>query len=287
MPELPEVEAARRGITNQLLHRPITAVDLRLPKFVIGLTALTHEDMVGREIDEVRRHGKYLSLFFGDLVGVLHLKLAGQVVARGVGIPGFAAGHPVPAYDAPLPHKSTHLILTFGNAAQLYLTDIRHFARLTLLPLALWDEFMYDIGLGPDLFDPGIGAETFAARIQMRPNSRLKPLLLDQSCVAGLGNIYVDEALHVSRLHPQQRVSTLTSGDVERLYAAIMLVLNTAVPTGGANIVGTKAMSEHGTFPWVHAREGLTCTQCGGVIIKTRVDQRGTYLCPICQVAPT
>lgn len=287
MPELPEVEAARRGIASQLLHRPITAVDLRLPKFVVGPTGLGAEDLLGHQIDAALRHGKYLSLVCGDLVGVLHLKLAGQVAARGEGIPGFVAGHPVPAYDAPLPHKSTHLIITFGDAAQLFLTDIRHFARLTLLPLALWDEYMQGVGLGPDLLDPGVSADEFVARLRTRPNSRLKPLLLDQSFVAGLGNIYVDEALHVSRLHPQQRVSDLGSADVERLFAAITLVLATAVPTGGANIVGTRAMSDHGSFPWVHAREGLACTQCGGVIIKTRVDQRGTYLCPACQVVPS
>src|SRR5687768_4399071 len=120
MPELPEVEAARRGIAEQLAGQRIAGVTLNLPKLIVAPDGLTAEQLVGRTLRDVRRHGKYLTLDLDHLAAVMHLKLSGQLVARGEQIPGFAAGHPVPAYDAPLPHKSTHLILRFDNDAELF-----------------------------------------------------------------------------------------------------------------------------------------------------------------------
>src|SRR5690606_9260522 len=107
VPELPEVEAARRGIAEQLLGRVLVGYELTRPALVVPAPGLTLDALVGSRLECVERHGKYLFLSFEPAVLVIHLKLAGQLVARGSGIPGFAAGHPVPAYDAPLPHKST------------------------------------------------------------------------------------------------------------------------------------------------------------------------------------
>jgi len=206
-------------------------------------------------------------------------------VARGEGIPGFAAGHPVPAYDAPLPHKSTHLTLTFENGAKLYLTDIRHWARVHLMPTDDLPDYFAPLRLGPDAIGPGFTYDWFHERIRSRKLARLKPLLLDQTFLAGLGNIYVDEALHRARLHPERLARTLTDDEIDRLYDAIVAILAIAVPIGGASILNGKASSDHGAFPFIHGRKGHPCLTCGSEIVKTRVNDRGTYLCVRCQVS--
>jgi formamidopyrimidine-DNA glycosylase len=286
MPELPEVEAARRGIAEQLLGRAVVRTDLRLPKLIVAPAGLHVTTLEGRVLDGVERHGKYLTLLFGDIAAVAHLKLSGQLVARGPTIPGFAAGHPVPAYDAPLPHKSTHLIATFDDDATLYLTDIRHFARVQILPADDLVSYRAGLRLGADTAGPEFTLDLFRERLGKRKQARLKPLLLDQTFVAGLGNIYVDEALHRARLHPERLAPTLREDEVARLFTAIGEILALAIPIGGARILNGKAATDVGEFPYVHGREGQPCTRCGTAIVKERVNLRGTYRCPQCQPAP-
>ncbi len=286
MPELPEVEAARRGIAEQLLDDEVVAVDLRLPKLIVAPDGLDLHQIVGSTFSEVRRHGKYLTVLAGDLALVVHLKLSGQLVGRGPAIPGFDAGHPVPAYGADLPHKSTHLIVEFASGSRLYLTDIRHFARVQLMPVGALDPYAAGLRLGPDAISDAFERGWFQHAIARRGQARLKPLLLDQTFVAGLGNIYVDEALHRARLHPERLARTLTPDDVDRLYDAIGEILAIAIPIGGAHILNGKAGPEHGGFPYVHGREGVACVECGATIVKERVNGRGTYRCPACQPSP-
>ncbi len=286
MPELPEVEAARRGITEQLTGKTITGYDLRLEKLIVDPHGLTIDSIVGTQIQGVERRGKYLALLFGDVAGMTHLKLSGQLVGRGEHIPGFAAGHPVPAFDAEMPHKSTHLILTFDDGSILYLTDIRHFSRIQLMPVDELPAFWENLKLGPDVASPAFTGDWFHEAIARRRQARLKPLLLDQSFVAGLGNIYVDESLFLARLHPERLARTLSSEEVDRLYDAIKDVMNIAIPIGGAKILNGKAIPETGEFPLVHGREGQPCPKCGTLIVKTRVNNRGTYTCPECQPQP-
>src|SRR3990172_6870699 len=110
MPELPEVEAARRGLAEQFVGRALVGHDLRLPKLIVAPASLTLESLHGQRLVDVRRHGKYLPLIFDDTAAIIHLKLSGQLVGVGADIPGFHAGHPTPHWGAELPHKSTHLI---------------------------------------------------------------------------------------------------------------------------------------------------------------------------------
>jgi formamidopyrimidine-DNA glycosylase len=285
MPELPEVEAARRGIAEQLVGQPLIRSELRLPKLIVAPSGLDLDTVTGSTLAGVSRHGKYLTLDFGDVAAIIHLKLSGQIVARGETIEGFAAGHPVPAYDAILPHKSTHLMLTFDHDSVLYLTDIRHFARVHLFPVEDVPAYHAGLRLGVDAISTGFTLEWFRDRIRTRTLARLKPLLLDQTFVAGLGNIYVDESLHRARLHPEQLARSLTDDEIERLYFAIGEIMQIAVPIGGARILNGKAATDHGDFPFVHGREGSPCHFCGMVIVKERVNTRGTYRCPRCQPA--
>jgi formamidopyrimidine-DNA glycosylase len=192
----------------------------------------------------------------------------------------------VPAYDAPMPHKSTHLRLDFEGDAHLYLTDIRHFARVWLMPHEDVPAYVQSIKLGADLLSPEFTAKYLGERLKRRPASKIKPALLDQSVIAGVGNIYADESLWQAKLHPERLAGTLKPAEIKRLYQGIVTSIELALPTGGARILNTKAQPEVGEFPFVHGREGLPCPRCGTIIIKTRVNNRGTYLCPRCQRLP-
>jgi formamidopyrimidine-DNA glycosylase len=280
------VETARRGIAGQLVGRTVTGFELTLPKLIVAENSCSLDDLIGVKLTEARRFGKYLLLTFDSLSAVIHLKLSGQLIARGSGIPGFAAGHPVPAYDAPMPHKSTHLRLDFEGDAHLYLTDIRHFARVWLMPHEDVPAYLQSIKLGADLLSPAFTVKYLAEQLARRPASKIKPALLDQSVIAGVGNIYADESLWQAKLHPERLAGTLKPAEIKRLYQGIVTSIELALPTGGARILNTKAQPEVGAFPFVHGREGLPCPRCGTIIIKTRVNNRGTYLCPRCQRLP-
>lgn len=286
MPELPEVETARRGVAEQFVGRRVTGHDLRLPKLVVAPEGLTLDALSGQRLVGVARHGKYLTFYCGDISAVTHLMLSGQLAGRGDRIPGFTAGHPVPRYGALLPHKSTHLVLNFDHGGQLFLTDMRHFARVRLFPTESLPAYFASLRLGPDAIGPAFTAAWLRRALRARKAARLKPLLLDQTFVAGLGNIYVDESLHRAGLHPERSAHELSAAEAKRLYDAIVDVLAIAIPLGGASIVNGKATPQHGQFPFVHGREGLPCLNCGAQLAKIRVDQRGTYTCPICQPEP-
>lgn len=286
MPELPEVETARRGIADQLAGRQVTGYQLWTPDLIIPGHGLTLDDLIGSRLDGVERHGKYLTLCFEPFSAVIHLKLASQIVARGDGIRGFAAGHPVPPHVAPLPHKSTRLRVDFGENARLFLTDIRRFARVWLLPHEMVPGYLAHLKLGPDLLSPAFTVGTLQQRLRRRKVGKLKPALLDQRVLAGLGNIYVDESLWHARLHPERVAGSLIEEEIERLFVGIGQVIAVAVPMGGARILHSKALTEPGELPFVHAREGFPCPRCGTTIVKTRVHNRGTYLCPTCQPFP-
>ena len=137
-------------------------------------------------------------------------------------------------------------------------------------------------GRGPSKRDDDFTVEQFTARLASRGRAKLKPLLLDQSFVSGLGNIYADEALHLARLHPERTAGSLGTADVARLHHAMRVVLEEAIPIGGAKIANGKATQVNG-FPRVHAREGEPCPNCGTPIVKYTLAGRGTYFCPNCQ----
>jgi formamidopyrimidine-DNA glycosylase len=284
MPELPEVEAARRILERAAVGKTVVGVHCARPRLVEAVeTALALDDLVGTRLTAVERRAKYLVLRCDrDPQAVLHLRMTGQVAAVAPDGARATAGHPVPAYAAPLPAPTTHLTLSFDDGTVVFLQDARHFARLTLLPTPLLEPYLQDRKLGPEPFDATLTVERLAERLARRGRAKLKPLLLDQSFVSGLGNIYADEALHHARLHPERTAADLDPTAVARLHAAMRAVLDEAIPIGGARIYHGKATQVNG-FPRVHARRGEPCPACGAPIVKYTLAGRGTYLCPVCQ----
>jgi len=283
MPELPEVETLRRGLARALIGRRIVEAELLKPKILYGLPGRGLHEAVGATVADVRRRAKYLIIDLSNgLSLVIHLSLAGQIVLESPSAERFAGGHPVPKYEASLPHKQTSVILKLDDRSPLYLTDIRQFAHLWIAPTENLSDVIPEARLGIELVGPEFTAEELRRRLRRRPKGKLKPLLLDQTLLAGLGNIYVDESLWGARLHPLRTAGSLSDEEVERLYAAIREVIDLALGNGVAQIVNGKAVAG-ATLPRIHGREGAPCPRCGQIIEKFRVAGRGTYVCPSCQ----
>ena len=284
MPELPEVESLRRDLSRSLIGRRFMRVDARLPKVLVTPTGLDPAELVGKAVLGLRRRAKFLIVDLSDALAlVLHLRLAGQLVHRAsAGATLAEGGHPVPAFGAPLPHKSTHLVFHFDDGSTLYLTDIRQFGRVWLLPAEAVDPFLARARLGPEPLEPAFTVDILAERLARRPRAPLKPLLLDQSFVGGVGNIYADEIIFESRLSPNTRAGEIDRPALERLHTAIRSVLGFAVREGVAQVLNGKVLPGR-DFPRVHGRAGQPCPTCGAPIVKSRFGGRGTYTCPSCQ----
>lgn len=286
MPELPEVETIRRIVERELVGRTVERIELTLPKLLRDSPLPTLEPLIGRRILAARRRAKVLVIeFSGGLSLMIHFKLSGQLAVEHAGGARHVAGHPVPNPVGTYPHKTTHLTFWLSGGVVVYISDVRQFAWVRLLPTADVASGLAAFRFGPE----GVGPDAITrAELGVRLARRgipLKLALLDQSLVAGLGNIYVDEALHRARLHPLRPANSLSAVELQRLHEAIPWALERGIAQGGAKIVHGKAYPEDG-FPAVHAREGEACTTCGGTIVKIRVGPRGTYLCPVCQPAP-
>ncbi len=282
MPELPEVETMRRHIEHSLAGRVLRKLEIRLERVVLWPPGLGPGELEGATLRSARRRAKWLLLEFDNGLSLaVHFGLTGQLFHDG--LQGKAMlGHPVPALDVPRPHKSTHAIFHFDDDSTLYYTDIRQFGRIHVVPSGEVADFLgrRKLGVEPltDDFQPAI-LENAASR---RPRSKVKALLLDQRVVAGIGNIYADESLHKSRLHPARQLAEVTSESLGRLRVAIREVLRDAVENGVAEVVNGKAKPD-ARLPKVHGRQGEPCPRCGAVILKVTQDGRGTYWCPECQ----
>jgi formamidopyrimidine-DNA glycosylase len=212
---------------------------------------------------------------------LIHLKIAGQVAIFTPDGARHFAGHPVPKPDAEFPHKSTHIDFIFDDGTIFYLSDIRQFGWLRLMPVEDVEAAIAAFGFGPEGTLPASMLRSLEPRMTTR-SIPIKTLLLDQKFVAGLGNIYVDEALFRAMIHPARPASSLTGPERKRLLEAIPWALGEGLKQGGAKIINSRAVPID-EFPAVHGRQGEPCFRCGTSIVKIRVGQRGTYYCPTCQ----
>jgi formamidopyrimidine-DNA glycosylase len=278
MPELPEVETTARGLRERVVGRTIVAVgSLDWPRMAPNATLDTlAAAAVGRTIESVARRGKFVIVgLSGGAFLVLHRKMSGNLVLR--------------TTDLPIaPH--THLTVAFDDGWRLDFVDPRKFGRIYLfLGRDALDAFL-DERLGPEPLE--IGRRELASRIERR-RGRLKSLLLDQSFLAGIGNLYADEILWEARLHPERSGESLSARERGRLHGAIQQVLSAAIERRGTSLSDyVDAEGEPGTnqdFLQVYGRAGLPCPRetCGRPIVRLVIAQRGTWLCTTCQPLTT
>jgi formamidopyrimidine-DNA glycosylase len=284
VPELPEVETARRNIERHLTGLTVASVEIRLPKLLRDSPIPDPSVLIGERILGARRRAKVLIIdVTSDLSVLIHFKLAGQWAVILPDGERAVAGHPVPVPTGPYPHKSTHAVIHFTDGTIVYYSDIRQFGWWRLIPTAGVGDAIAAFGFGPEGVDD-LDATALSAVIARR-GIPIKTLLLDQSFVAGLGNIYVDEVLHSARVHPAKPAKALTDRERLATLGAIPWALGEGIRQGGAKIIHSRAFPVD-DFPAVHGREGEPCFRCGTTIVKTRVGQRGTYYCPTCQAEP-
>ena len=275
MPELPEVETIVRDLrAGGVTGRTVTNVRVHWARSVEGLTPHTfRKRLAGQRIAAIGRYGKYIVLTLSRDTLLIHLRMSGRLVLG----PAAAAGDP---------HERVVLRLDDGRALRYH--DTRKFGRCTL-----HRDPARKLGLlGPDALDPRLTAAVFERLLAAR-RGMLKPLLLNQRFLAGLGNIYVDEALFEAGLHPQRQCATLTAAERKRLYRAVRRVLRRGIRRGGTSLGGGEAnfysvagrRGRNQDRLNVFRRQGEPCPRCGTAIERIMVGQRGTHLCPRCQPA--
>ncbi|MBE3556577.1 MAG: DNA-formamidopyrimidine glycosylase [Firmicutes bacterium] len=269
MPELPEVEIVRQQLLQVLPGKEIVACHVLTPRIVRQPEVAAFEKrIVGSRFGEIWRRGKYLLFQLGKWELVTHLRMEGRF-----GL--FDARAPLDGY--------THLLFTLNGGSQLRYRDVRKFGTMDLLEAGQAASAPFLAGLGPDALD--LSYEDFATRFQ-RPR-QVKALLLDQHVLAGVGNIYADEALWRARVHPSCPADRLSEPERRSLYEGLQETLHEAIACGGSTVRSFVDMLGHaGQFQLhchVYGRQGEPCERCKTPIVKAKIAGRGTSFCPQCQ----
>ena len=286
MPELPEVETVRLGLSKLLPGRVIVAVDHDWPKSFPNADADVRQFLIGATVQTVHRRAKVLLIELStNYTLIIHLKMTGQLVF--VGAERFGAGHPNDSLVGILPDKSTRVTVIFQDGSKLFFNDQRKFGWVRLVPTIEIPNIDFFQKVGPEPLSPDFTWRQFKERLLRRKNSTIKAVLLDQTVIAGVGNIYADESLWGAKIHPTNLVKDLPDSKLKLLHAELRYVLQLAIDKGGSsNHTYVNAEGKRGSymnFARVFRREGQACPRCQSIIIKTKVAGRGTHTCPKCQ----
>jgi formamidopyrimidine-DNA glycosylase len=223
----------------------------------------------------VDRRGKYLLMQLTADTLVVHLRMEGKIWL---------------GWSEHVRDKHVHAVFTFTDGTVLLYQDVRKFGTMDLVPKGRLDLVSGLQRLGPEPLEADFTPERLAAQLKRHFRSMIKPALLNQQVVAGLGNIYVDEALFVAKIHPERRVETLRRPHLTALHGAIVDVLQRGLAAGGASVRSYRhSNGEAGAFQhqlYVYGREGEPCRRCGQPVRRVVVAGRGTHLCPRCQRLP-
>lgn len=288
MPELPEVETVRRGLEQLIVGRIVVDVQYDTPKSFPNTTADVAQFLVGSTITAIHRRAKVLLIELStEYILVIHLKMTGQLVFRAAGV-AFGAGHPNDSLIGELPDRSTRVSIQFSDNSHLYFNDQRKFGWMRLLPTVEVPNIDFMKKVGPEPLEADFTAEQFAERFERRKKSPIKAALLDQTVIAGVGNIYADESLWGAKIHPKTLVGNITKKQFKKLYSELRDVMNLSIEKGGStdrNYVNAEGKrGSYIDFARVFRREGQPCPRCGTPIVKFRAAGRGTHTCPTCQV---
>jgi len=271
MPELPEVETVRRGLEKLIQAKKIASLDIHYPKMIKTDLDQFQKELPGQEIQSMGRRGKYLLFFLTDKVLISHLRMEGKY---------FYYPDQVPE------RKHAHVLIQFEDGGTLVYEDVRKFGTMELLVPELLDAYFVSKRLGPEPIEQDFDLEIFRGALK-KSKKPIKSHLLDQTLVAGLGNIYVDEVLWRAKVHPASPSQSLKRAEATAIHEQTIEVLGQAVEKGGSTIrTYTNAFGEDGTmqdFHQVYDKAGQACSRCGSMIEKIQLGGRGTHFCPKCQ----
>lgn len=273
MPELPEVETIRRTLEQLVLNKTIADVHVYWGKIIKEPDDAEQfrQLLIGQTIRDLNRRGKFLLFCLDDYVLVSHLRMEGKYSV-----------HP----QQEELKKHTHVVFTFTDGEELRYNDVRKFGTMHLYPIGKEMNNAPLNKLGPEPFDASFTFGYFKDKLQ-KTERLIKAVLLDQSVVTGLGNIYVDETLFKAGVHPMRRANTLNDAEVENIQKAAVATLAEAVELGGTTIRSyVNSQGEMGMFQqelFVYGQDGKACKHCGKEITKLKVAGRGTHICSSCQ----
>lgn len=286
MPELPEVEIVKNGLNNLLPGLIISKINSDWPKSFPNDKFEVDNFLIDAKVVGVRRRAKVLMIDLSSKYSlVIHLKMTGQLVFRGKN--SFGAGHPTDSLIGKLPDKSTRVVISFEDGQRLYFNDQRKFGWMRLIPTVEIPNIDFMRKVGPEPLEPDFTADDLIKRLQKRKNSNIKAALLDQTIIAGVGNIYADESLFAAKIHPNSIVSLIPKKQLKILYEKIKAVLILSIEKGGStdrNYVDAEGRrGSYIDFAMVFRKDKQQCQICGHEIIKIRVAGRGTHVCTKCQ----
>lgn len=272
MPELPEVETVRKGLVNLVKGKQIASVRVDYAPMIVTGAESFCKFLPGQVIQQIERRGKYLLLYLTDFVLVSHLRMEGKY--------NF--------FDQEPPfNKHFHVFFGFSDGTQLVYQDVRKFGTMELLAKEEVSAYFQARKLGPEPLAEDLLLGDFQAKLA-KSKKPIKTHLLDQTLVAGLGNIYVDEVLFAARIHPRRASSSLSEEEVMELRTAIIAIMDLAVEKGGSTIRTYKnALGMDGTmqdYLKVYGKQGQACPRCQREMEKIQLAGRGTHFCPGCQV---
>lgn len=283
MPELPEVETIRRGLSECLVKErggKILSIEILEKKSFIG----DPEEAVRVKVTQMRRRGKALIFdLSNERTLICHLRMTGQMIWEGN--ERFAGGHPNDNFIDELPNKQTRVIITFERG-KLFFNDQRKFGFIKVVPTSEVEKDAFIRKLAKEPWEM-TGGELYE-KLQRHKGAPVKSVILDQTIVAGLGNIYADEALYFAKIKPTRKAGLVSEKEAEKLIEGARVVMDRSLDAGGSTI--RNYVKSDGTkgdylelFAEVFNRQGKKCRRCGTEIKKTRVGGRGTHYCPKCQ----
>lgn len=287
MPELPEVETIRKGLSKKIIGKKILNIEIKTAKSFQG----NPKEVIGNKVIDVERRAKLIRIKLNnDLNLLFHLKLTGQLIYRssvdGRRSTNFAGGHPSHDWHAKLPNTNTRIIFTFSDDSKLYFNDLRKFGWCKVLKsetiVRLFNE---EFGVEP--FSKDFKINYLLESAKRIPSRNIKQFLMDQKIIAGIGNIYADEILFESRVLPTRKIKDLKLSEWQKIYQSIIKILKLGIKYGGTtdsdyvNIEGKKGGMQD--YLKVYHRTGKPCFGCKGLVERTTIAGRGTHYCPNCQ----
>lgn len=289
MPELPEVETVRRGLARLIVDRTIVAThNYDSPKNFPNDSASVKHFFLGAKVLSVERRAKVLLIHLStQYTIVVHLKMTGQLVYVH-NAEHWGGGHPNDSLVGTLPDNTTRQHVDFDDGSRLYFNDLRKFGWMKLLPTLEVPNIDFMQRVGPEPLEDSFTSKEFIPRVRRRNGTTIKAAILDQTVLAGVGNIYADESLWLTRVHPASRVRDVSDQQLSELLGHIKDVMNLSIDHGGStdkNYVDAEGnKGSYLQFANVFRREGKPCPRHTDVLIeKLRVAGRGTHVCPVCQ----
>jgi len=277
MPELPEVETIKNQLNKKIKDKTIKSVEIKLPKMIQGVSPIFFKKTIEKtKIKEVGRRAKILIISLSNGYSLLiHLKLSGQLIY----IPpkNFFLG------------KYTHLIYHFIDHSRLLHNDLRQFGYVKLAKTSDLETIFQKMKIGPEFLVKEFTFSKFRKNLLEKPNAIIKPLLMDQSFIAGIGNIYAQEICWQAKVLPDRKVNTLTELETKDIYQSMIRIIKSAIKNRGTTAGDDKyvdADGKRGLFSnklKVYQREKKECFRCSVKIKKIKLANRGTYFCPGCQ----